>query len=273
MEIDITWLLIFLSLGVFVGFIAGLLGIGGGGILVPILTSIFIHNGVSIENAVHMGLGTAMTSIIITSFSSARAHNKRNNISWEAFKPMFPGVLIGTFTGTILASKTNSLALSIFFVVFMTYVSIQLFRDKKPKPECKLLSKSKLFVAGGGIGGISSLVSIGGGSLTVPFLIWQNIDGKKAIGTSAALGFPLSVAGAIGYIVNGGGVAENVGAYTFGYVYLPAVLFISFATFFTAQLGAKYAQILPISTLKKILGTLNMILAINMFYLVMKEFI
>ncbi|MDR1007132.1 MAG: sulfite exporter TauE/SafE family protein [Campylobacteraceae bacterium] len=272
MELTLELIIYLLLLGLVVGFMAGLLGIGGGGIMVPVLSMIFIYKGLNVNEAVPLALGTSMTSIVATSFSSMRAHRAKNNVIWTAFKPMAFGVVLGVLAGTFIVSVTNSLALSIFFSVFMAYISIQLFLDKKPKPSRRLLSKPYLFGAGGGIGTISALVSIGGGSLTVPFLIWQNVDGKKAIGTSAALGFPLSIAGAIGYMLITGIDNINFGNWTFGYVYLPAVFFISIASFFTAKLGARCTQKLPIPILKKILGTLNMVLCIKMLISVVSEF-
>ena len=272
MELSFELILMFLALGLFVGFIAGLLGIGGGGTMVPILTGIFFHNGVPLEKAVPMALVTSMASIVITSFSSMRTHKANNNVVLSAFKPMYPGVILGVVAGTFLVSVTKSLYLSIFFVIFMGYISIQLFLDKKPKPTRTMLPKPYLFAAGGGIGTISSLVSIGGGSLTAPFLIWQNIDGKKAIGTSAALGFPLSITGTLCYMMINGVDNINIDTMTFGYVYIPAVLFISMASFFTAKIGAHTTQKVPASILKKILGSLNMILAIKMLWVVIEEF-
>jgi uncharacterized membrane protein YfcA len=272
LEITLELIIYLLTLGLVVGFTAGLLGIGGGGIMVPVLSVIFINEGVSAEKAIPLALGTSMASIVITSLSSMRAHRAKNNIIWKAFKSMAPGVILGVLVGTFIVSITNSLALCIFFTIFTAYVSVQLFLDKKPKPTRELLPKPYLFCAGGGIGTISALVSIGGGSLTVPFLIWQNIDGKKAIGTSAALGFPLSVTGALSYMIITGIGNVDTQTFTFGYVYLPAMLFISLTSFFTAKLGAKCTQILPVSILKKILGTLNMMLCIKMIVSVMSEF-
>ncbi|MDR3177835.1 MAG: sulfite exporter TauE/SafE family protein [Campylobacteraceae bacterium] len=272
MEITLELIIYLLALGLVVGFMAGLLGIGGGGIMVPVLSIIFIYKGVDVDKAIPLALGTAMASIVVTSFSSMRAHRAKNNVVWTAFKPMAFGVVLGVLVGAFIVSKTNSLALSIFFSVFMAYVSIQLFLDRKPKPSRQLLPKPYLFTAGGGIGTVSALVSIGGGSLTVPFLIWQNVDGKKAIGTSAALGFPLSITGALSYMIITGVGNIDTQTFTFGYVFLPAVLFISATSFFTAKLGAKCTQILPVSILKKILGGLNMILCIKMLTSVVSEF-
>ncbi|MDR1614388.1 MAG: sulfite exporter TauE/SafE family protein [Campylobacteraceae bacterium] len=264
MELTIELILIFLALGLLVGFMAGLLGIGGGGIMVPVLTALFSYNGIEIDKAVPMALGTAMSSIVITSFSSMRAHKAKDNILWSAWRPMAAGVVLGVILGAYLVSIASSIALALFFSIFMAYISIQLFLDKKPKPSRRVLPNAYLFGGGGFIGTISTLVSIGGGSLTVPFLIWQNVDGKKAIGTSAALGFPLSIMGALCYMAISGTEHINIQALTIGYVYLPAVFFISIASFFTAKLGAHGTQKYPVSVLKKILGVLNMILAIKM---------
>ena len=261
--LDIEWIMVFLLLGCIVGFMAGLLGIGGGGIMVPVLTSIFLLQGIPVENVVHLALGTSMASIIITSISSLRAHHAKGGVMWGVVKSMSPGILVGTFFATLFVSQISSLYLALFFSVFMAYVAIQMFLNKKPKPTRGLTNNTGLLFAGGGIGAISAVVSIGGGSLTVPYLIRQNVDIKKAIGTSAAIGLPISVAGTLGYVINGW-ESYSIGSYTFGYVYLPAVLLISVASFFTAPYGAKLAHKLNISTLKKIFAVLLIILSIKM---------
>ena len=259
---SIEFLLAFLLLGAFVGFMAGLFGIGGGGIMVPVLTSLFLAKGVPIENVVHLALGTSMASIIITSFSSMRAHNK--NVSWNIVKAMSIGILIGTFLATFIASKISSIYLALFFMLFMAYVSIQMFLNKKPNPNRNLAGGKGLFLAGSGIGAISALVSIGGGSLTVPYLTWSNIELKKAIGTSAAIGLPISIAGTLGYLINGwdNSFVEN---YTFGFIYLPAVFLISITSYFTAPYGAALVNKLPVSKLKKLFAVLLGMLSIKMF--------
>ena len=261
--LELEWIVIFLALGSFIGFMAGLLGIGGGGIMVPVLTTIFLQQGIALENVVHLALGTSMASIIITSISSLRAHHLKGGVIWDVVKGMSLGILVGTYLATLLVSHISSIYLALFFSVFMAFVSIQMFLNKKPKPSRELAGNIGLSIAGSGIGAISALVSIGGGSLTVPYLSWQNIDLKKAIGTSAAIGFPISIAGTLGYVINGweNTSVENL---TFGYVYLPAVLIISIASFFTAPYGVKLAHSLPIHTLKKIFAILLIILSIKM---------
>ena len=261
------FLLVYSLIGIFVGFMAGLLGIGGGGIMVPILTSIFLAQGVSVDNVVHLALGTSMASIIITSFSSMKAHNNKENVLWNIVKSMSIGILTGTFLATFIASKISSLYLALFFALFMGYVAIQMFLNKKPNSHRKLAGRKGLFLAGNVIGAISALVSIGGGSLTVPYLTWSNIELKKAIGTSAAIGLPISIAGTLGYLINGWD-NTSIENYTFGFVYLPAVLSISVMSYFTAPYGASLANKLPVTKLKKIFALLLSILSIKMLVIV-----
>ena len=261
---SLEFLLAYLFLGVFVGFMAGLFGIGGGGIMVPILTSIFLAQGISVENVVHLALGTSMASIIITSFSSMRAHNNKKNVLWDIVKSMSIGILTGTFIATFIASKISSGYLALFFTLFMAYVSIQMFLNKKPNPNRNLAGKKGLFLAGNGIGAISALVSIGGGSLTVPYLTWSNIELKKAIGTSAAIGLPISIAGTLGYLINGWD-NTSVENSTFGFIYLPAVFLICITSYFTAPYGATLVNKLPVAKLKKLFALLLSILSIKMF--------
>jgi uncharacterized membrane protein YfcA len=189
-----------------------------------------------------MALGTSMASIVFTSFASMRAHHKKGAVMWNVVKVMAGGVIIGTFAATFLATYMKSVHLAIFFAIFMAYVSIQMAIDKKPKPSRELSTPVSLFSVGSLIGIVSALVSIGGGSLTVPYLVWQNVDLKRAIATSAAIGFPLSIAGTVGSIVNGMMHAEGGAEMMLGFVYLPGVLLISLVSYFTAPLGAKMAH-------------------------------
>ena len=261
----LEWLLAFVLLGTFAGFMAGLLGVGGGGIMVPLLTTIFLAQGLDVSNVVHLALGTSMATIVTTSFSSMRTHHANGGVIWPIVKRMAPGVIIGTFLATFLAAHIKSLYLAMFFVVFMGYVSIQMFLNKKPKPSQQQAGAAELFGVGTGIGAVSALVSIGGGSLTVPYLTWRNIDIKKAIGTSAAMGLPISIAGTLGYLLNGDAGTASV-PHTIGFVYWPAVLLMSLASFFTAPVGARLAHRLPVASLKKMFGVLLMLLSLKMLY-------
>ena len=261
--LEMQWIVSFLILGGFVGFLAGLLGIGGGGLMVPVLSTLFLWHGVATEHVVHLALGTSMASIIVTSLSSIRAHNAKKAVLWEIVKSMTLGIIIGTFVATFLVAYMSSLYLALFFSVFMAIVSLQMFLNKKPKPSRQLAGKGGLIAAGSTIGAISALVSIGGGSMTVPYLTWQNINIKKAIGTSAAIGLPISIAGTLGYILNGWGTDTEL-TYTYGFVYLPAVILISVTSFITAPYGAHLAHQMNVSSLKKVFALLLILLSIKM---------
>ncbi|GLS91417.1 UPF0721 transmembrane protein [Psychromonas marina] len=261
--LDIEMVLSLLLLGSFVGVVAGLLGVGGGGIMVPVLTTLFVSQGVPTEQVVHLALGTSMAAIIFTSFSSMKSHHARGSVAWDIVKGITAGVIIGTFFATFIASQINSLYLALFFSCFMAFVSVQMFISKKPQANKQISGKKEVFFVGSGIGAVSALVSIGGGSLTVPYLVSRNIDIKKAVGTSAAIGLPISIAGSVGYLVNGWS-SSSVDNYTLGFIYLPAVFLIAVSSYLTAPYGAKLAHRLPVQTLKKIFSLLLITLSIKM---------
>lgn len=258
----------FLLLGAAVGFFAGLLGVGGGGIMVPILTSLFISLDFVQSQQVHMALGTSMAAIIVTAFASARSHQKHLAIVWPAVKALSPGIVLGTLGASFIAASVPSLPLAIFFSLFMAFVALQLILNIKPKPTRQLPGNLPLAGVGFAIGGISALVAIGGGSLTVPFLTWCNLKVQQAIGTSAAVGLPIAVSGTVGYVISGWHVAD-LPPWSLGYVYLPAVALISVVSFFTAPLGVKLAHRLPVSVLKKIFALLIMLLSAKMLHAVL----
>ena len=263
--IETQWIFAYLLTGAIIGFFAGLLGIGGGGIMVPILTTLFVMQGFPLEHVVHIALATSMASIIITSISSLKAHHAHGAVIFPVVWRITPGIIIGTFGATFIASYISSRHLAIFFACFMAYISIQMFLNIKPKPSRELPNNLWLSITGIGIGAISALVAIGGGSLSVPFMVWCNIKIQKAIGTSAAIGLPLSVAGTIGYFINGWNI-ENLPNYTMGYIYWPAVILISIVSYMTAPLGAKLAHKLPVPTLKKVFAILLIMLSVKMLH-------
>ncbi len=257
------WLMAFLALGVVVGFLAGLLGIGGGGVMVPVLTAIFIANGFPSEQVVHMALATSMAAIVPTAFASLRAHQSKGAIAWPIVWQITPGILLGTFAATFLATYLSSEVLAIFFACFMAYVALQMWLGAKPQPHREVPGIVGLSLAGLVIGAVSALVAIGGGSLTVPFLMWCNVNIRNAIATSAAVGFPIALAGTLGYLVNGWSV-QGLPTYTIGFVYWPAVIMIAASSFFTTRMGAHLAHSLPVNTLKKAFAVLVVLLSLKM---------
>ena len=264
---EFEWLLAYLLLGAFVGFFAGLLGVGGGGIMVPMLTTLFAAQGFPREHLVHLALGTSMAAIVMTSLSSLRAHHAHGAVRWEIVRAITPGVLLGTFAGTFIASRVDSAPLAIFFGCFMAYVSLQMILNVKPKPTRELPCSSGMFGVGGGIGVVSALVAIGGGSLSVPFMTWCNVKMQHAIGTSAAIGLPIALAGALGYLINGWS-SSGLPDWSVGYVYLPALVLVSVVSTFTAPLGARLAHRLPVATLKKVFAGVLILLSAKMLHTV-----
>lgn len=260
---SMDFIFIYLALGAFVGFMAGLLGIGGGGILVQVLTAVFIAQGFPIAQVVHLALGTSMACIMVTSFSSLRAHHAKGGVVWQLVWLMAPAVMLGTFAATFLAAQLSGKALAWFFSVFMAYVASQMFRAQPVQAGTAEASKLELGFVGALIGAVSALVSIGGGSLTVPYLNWRRLDMRKAIGTSAALGFPIALTGTAGYVMNGINSGIDM-AHTLGFVYWPAVLLVMVPSYFTAKIGAGYAHALPVKSLKRIFGVLLLLLSIKM---------
>ncbi|HJV24912.1 MAG TPA: sulfite exporter TauE/SafE family protein [Aromatoleum sp.] len=264
MTFDVWWLS-YLVLGGFVGFFAGLLGVGGGGMMVPVLTSLFVAQGMPKDNVVHVALGTSMAAIVLTSLSSLRAHHSHGAVRWDVVRYIAPGVIVGTFLATFIASRLPTKPLAIFFACFMAYVSLQMLANIKPKPSRELPGPVGMSAVGAGIGGVSALVAIGGGSLSVPFMTWCNVKVHHAIGTSAAIGLPIALAGTAGYLINGFGHTD-VPPYSIGYIYLPALVLVSLVSTVVAPFGARLAHQLPVATLKKIFAGVLMVLCAKMLH-------
>ncbi|WP_331343960.1 sulfite exporter TauE/SafE family protein [Cellvibrio sp. UBA7661] len=264
---DIYFIFSLLALGAFTGFFAGLFGIGGGGIMVPMLTLLFTRQQFPAEHIVHMALATSMAAIVPTAIASLRAHHQHQAVIWPVVVQITPGILLGTFAGTFLASYLSAAPLAIFFSCFMAFVALQMVLNRKPKPSRQLPGLFGMNATGSGIGAISALVAIGGGTLTVPFLVWCNVTLPVAIGTSAAVGLPIAVSGAVGYITNGWN-EPNLPLYTLGYVYWPAVIAMACMSFFSAPLGAKLAHRLPVALLKKLFAVLLVGLSVQMLFTV-----
>lgn len=260
------WWLIYLLLGGIVGYFAGLLGIGGGLVLVPVLTLLFTAQDFPPDRTLHLALGTTMATIIFTSLSSLRTHHNHGAVNWGVVKTITPGIIIGTLSGATLAGTLTSKLLSIIFVVFIFYAATQMLLKISPKPSRQLPGKIGIVAAGGLIGLLSSLVAIGGGLLSIPFLTLCNVKLHHAIGTAAAIGFPIAVAGTIGYMANGIIQTHSLPDYSLGYVYLPALGWLMLASMLTAPLGAKTTHTTQTAALKMIFVTLLYCLGFKMLY-------
>ena len=259
------WWLAYGALGMFAGFCAGLLGIGGGGIMVPLLAVMFTAQQFPAEHVMHLALGTSLATIVFTSVSSLRAHHRHGAVLWPVVKAIAPGIVFGTFLGAQVVGHVTTQFLAIFFVVFMAYVSVQMILNVKPKPSRSLPGAGGMFAVGTGIGGVSALVAIGGGSLSVPFMTWCNVKVHQAIGTSAAIGFPIALAGTAGYMVSGYG-ATHLPSGSLGFIFLPALTVLVLASVVMAPLGARLAHRLPVATLKRIFAGVLIFLSLKMLH-------
>jgi len=258
-------ILTYLGVGAIAGILAGLLGIGGGLIIVPMVIFCLTQQEVPHEFMMHIALGTSMASIMFTAVSSFSAHHRRGAVRWIVVRRIVLGILLGTFLGSCIAARMSTDFLKGFFVIFLYYVAIQMLVNKKPKPSRELPGQAGMFAVGNVIGVVSSLVGIGGGTLSVPFMMWCNMAVHEAIGTSAAIGFPIAIAGTVGYIFNGWSV-PGLPEYSFGYVYLPALAGIVCASVVTAPLGVYLAHSLPVNKLKRVFAFLLIIVGTRMLF-------
>ena len=259
----LEWMLLYVMLGAFVGFMAGLLGVGGGGILVPLLAAIFARQGFGTDSVVHLALGTSLTCMIVSSTSSMRAHASRGAVVWRVVAGMAPGIMLGAFLVTQLAGNVDSTSIALFFALFMALVAAQMFLNWKPSPGRAPATIPGLMMAGVGIGSVSALAAVGGGFLTVAYLGYKNVDMKKAVGTSAAIGFPIAIAGSIGYLISGWSATSGY-ANTFGYIYVPAFVAIALASALAAPYGVRCSHGLPEAQLKKVFAVVCLVLSVTM---------
>jgi len=259
------WYLGYLALGAVAGFLAGMFGVGGGLILVPVLLFLFDLQHFPAEHVMLLALGTSMAAILFTSLSSLRAHHSHGAVNWRVVRNITPGILIGTGIGASIAASIPTHGLAIFFALFVYFVAAQILVDLRPQAARQLPGPVGMTLAGMLTGCLSSLVSIGGGSIVVPFLVWCNISLRNAIGTSAAIGFPVAVGGTIGYVVTG---MNNswLPPHSLGYVYLPALIWIALASVITAPLGAKATHRMKTGLLRKLFALLLLILATKLLF-------
>ena len=240
------------TLGLATGFLAGLLGIGGGMLIGPFMTIILSGVGVPADLAVKMAIATSMATIMFTSISSVRAHHQRGAVRWDIVKGLAPGIVIG---GAIASAGVFALlkgtALAIFFAAFVGFSATQMFLDKKPKPSRQMPGTAGQLVAGSVIGFVSGLVGAGGGFISVPFMVAHNVAILNAVATSAALGFPIALTNTVGYVFSGADLPD-LPPHSLGYVWLPALAVIASCSVLTAPLGAKMAHRLPVAKLKKV---------------------
>jgi uncharacterized protein len=253
-------IVLLLLMGCIGGFLAGLLGIGGGMLLVPALTWIAARLGFDAGYGVKMAVATSLATIVFTSTSSVRAHHRRGAVGWPIVARLAPGIVLGSVLGAQLVRWIPASWLAASFALFVGYSATQMFIDRKPKPSRQLPGTPGMLGAGGVIGVLSALVGAGGGFISVPFMVWCNTAMHTAVATSAALGFPIALAGTVGHLLAGVAVqGEPPGA--IGYIYLPALVLIASASVLLAPLGAQAAHRLNVKQLKRAFAVLLYALA------------
>lgn len=257
----IFWLLL---LGSFTGVAAGLLGIGGGMLMVPFITMLLSSRGFPIDIVVKVAIATSLTTILFTSLSSVRAHHKRGAVRWEIVRTLSPGMVVGSLAGAQVAHLLKGNLLAITFAVFVGSMATQMLFKREVRADRALPGARGMFGAGGIIGAISAIVGAGGGFVTVPFLTRSNVSIHQAVATSAACGFPIALAGTLGYIIAGWNLELPAG--TVGYVYLPALVCIVATSILTAPLGAKIAHALSVARLKRVFALLLYALSAYMLW-------
>lgn len=256
--------LLYLVTGAFVGLAAGLLGIGGGLIIVPVLATgltFFIDS----EQIVHIAIGTSLATILVTSLASAYVHHQHGAVRWDIFRMLAVGVLAGAFVGGWLSQFIASATLANMFGILGVLIAINMLLALKPKPTRQLPGLAGNTAAGTVIGSLSSIVGIGGGTFTTPYQVWNNVSMHQAVATSAAVSLPVAFAGSIGYVL-AGLQATDLPAYTTGYIYWPAFLGIVLASVFTAPMGAKLAHQLPVKALKRAFGVFLLLFSAKMLF-------
>lgn len=257
----------YLITGVAAGLMAGLLGIGGGLIIVPVLAILFAAQGFDAVTLMHVAIGTSLATIVFTSISSMLSHHRHNAVLWQLVFAMAPGIVIGALAGSLLANFISSPGLARFFGVFEILVAAQFIFGHQPKEHRALAGRFMQSIAGGVIGLLSAILGIGGGTLTVPYLVWHRVDIRKAVGTAAACGLPIALAGAIGFCIAGSGSTTGAGAgqagFT-GFIYWPAALAISATSVLFAPLGTRLAHTLPRGILRRVFALLLVLLGLKM---------
>jgi len=255
--------LAYLGIGALVGFAAGLLGIGGGVVMVPLLVLVFTARGVQSEHVLHLAIGTALAAMMFTSVASMRAHHAHGAVDWPIARAMAPGMLVGSFAAAIVAGVMPTRPLAVVFTAFVFYAATSILLDVKPRTTRELPGTGGLFTAGAVIGAVSSLLAAGGAFLSIPFLAWCGVPLRRAIGTAAANGLPIAIAGTAGYLIQGWRVPDRP-AWSLGYVYLPALALVVTTSMVAAPLGARLAHRLPVKRLRVIFALLLYLFAVRM---------
>jgi len=259
-----TWIAAYLVSGAFVGFLAGLIGIGGGMTLVPILSALFSAQGLAPGYSVHLALGTAMASTLFTSFSSVREHHRLGSVDWQIVRRMVPGLMFGSLVSTGAAGWLSQGTLAILFALIASAGATQMLRASRPVAARPLPGPLPLFAWMSAIGATCGLVSAGGAFLTVPFMVYCGVPMRNAIGSGAAMAWPIALIGTTGYVVSGWPAMAGLPDYALGFVLLPVLAVLVAASMLAAPFGARMTHRLPTLALKRIFAVMLYLVALKM---------
>lgn len=253
---------LYLILGALAGGLAGLFGVGGGLVIVPVLVFSFTLQGFEPEILTHLAIGTSLATIVFTSFNSILTHHRRGAVRWPLVGWMSLGIVGGAALGSLTAEAISGPLLQKIIGVFAILMAVQMAFDLLPKPSGAVPGRPGLSIAGAVIGWASAIFGIGGGSLTVPFLCWRSVPIQQAVATSAACGLPIAVAGAISFMVVGWHNVQ-LPSLSLGFVYLPAMVGIAATSMFFARFGANLAHRLSPKLLRRLFALLLLTVGIN----------
>ncbi len=245
----------FLLIGLAAGFAAGFLGIGGGLIIVPGLIWLFSRDSATASQASHLAVATSMATMLATSLSSIVAHHRRGAVRWDLFRQLAPGLGLGAALGAALADQLSSPQLTRVFALFALLAGLQLVLGRSSERQRPWPGPARTGMVGGVIGAISSLVGIGGGSMTGPWCMWHGLRAQHAVATAAACGYPIALVATASYLWLGPGAAMDGGA-VLGYVHLPALAGIAVAGVAAAPLGAWAVHKTPPQRVRQVFGGL-----------------
>jgi uncharacterized membrane protein YfcA len=248
--------------GILAGFLAGFLGIGGGFVVVPALTWVFLQDPETAPWAIHMAIATSLGTMLVTSLSSVIAHHRRGAIRWPLVRSLAGGLMAGAILGAVVVDQLRGEALIRVFGGFAILAGLQLILARQPAGEKPLPGQPGLSLVGGVIGATSSLIGIGGGALTGPWQLWHGIRAQNAVATSAACGYPIALAGTFAFIYLGAGGGLPNGA--LGYVHLPAFAGIAITSALAAPLGVAAVHRLPPALVKRLFGAFLLLVGLRM---------
>ncbi len=251
--LDIHLILMLLLAGSIAGFIAGLFGVGGGIIVVPVTLWVLYNQNIESEYIQHIAVGTSLTVMVFTTFMSSLGHYRKRAIQLNVLKAMAPGIVIGSVIGSLLASHIPSKSLQIAFIVFAYLVALKTMAGFNPDSSWNLPKPAGIFGVGSAVGAVSGLLGIGGGVFNVPFLLACKVPVKTAVGTSAALSWSVAISGAVGYMWQGAQIS-NLPDHTLGFCYLPVAITLIITTSIFAPLGVKLTHALPSKLMRIIFG-------------------